>query len=91
MQKKLKILFFFLILLFSSIYNYAQNSDSIFTEINNTISIDRVLSVEKLNNLYKNAKIQHDTPLLLECFDYYIKIFGQDSINYNEKTFLLKK
>lgn len=91
MQKKLKILFFFLILLFSGIYNYAQNGDSSFFEINNLISKDRDLSVYKLNIIYKQAIIQHDTPLILECFDFYIKIFGQDSVNYNEKNFLIKK
>ncbi len=91
MQKKLKILFFFLFFSVFGITLIGQNFNSSFESLDSIIFQNKNLAVEKLNLIFNEASKTKDTLSLIKCYDYYIQIFEQDSANPNIKRFVINE
>ncbi len=86
---KIIIIVFFV---FSQNFIFAQNNVFEFNKIDTLIKKNNFdLALYKLNDYTEIAKKNNDTLTLIDIYDYYIKIFEKDSLNNNEKKFILKK
>jgi len=87
---RINILFF--VVIFLHFGANAQDIDYDFENIQLLCDNNKKTEVlSELNYYHKIASITNDTLALLKIYDYYIAVFELDTVNNNEKTFILKK